>query len=345
MSNPHVIEHLPILILYPHNRCNCRCVMCDVWKLEGVEELDPWDLERHARDIESLGVCWVVFSGGEPLMHSDLFRLSGRLRERGIRTTILTTGLLLSKHASAVVRNLDDVIVSLDGPPPIHDCIRGIRGAFELLAAGVRALHALKQDLPIAARSTIQRLNFRHLFETVKTAKGLGLQSISFLAADLTSTAFNRPDGWTEARRAQVALTEEETRVLENEIERLIDKLDGDGGFVLETPEKLRRIARHFRAHLGLVEPAAPKCNAPWVSAVVESDGTVRPCFFHPAIGTLKEHTLREALNSPRALEFRRGLDISHNPVCRRCVCSLYMQPAPERRDLPHEQIRTVAQR
>ena len=43
----------------------------------------------------ALGVRWVVFSGGEPLMHSDLFRLSDRLRESGIRTTILTTGLLL----------------------------------------------------------------------------------------------------------------------------------------------------------------------------------------------------------------------------------------------------------
>ncbi len=333
MNDPHVIENLPILILYPHNRCNCRCVMCDVWKLESVQEFDQWDLERYARDIECLGVRWVVFSGGEPLMHSDLFRFSSRLRERGIRTTILTTGILLSKHASAVVRDLDDVIVSLDGPPQIHDCIRGIRGAFELLAAGVRALRVLKQDFPVAARSTIQRLNFRHLPETVNTAKELGLRSISFLAADVTSSAFNRPDGWTEARQAQVALSGEETRVFELEIERLIDWLDGDRSFVLETPEKLRRIARHFRAHLGLVEPAAPKCNAPWVSAVVESDGTVRPCFFHQAIGSLKEHTLLEALNSPRALEFRRGLDISRNPVCRRCVCSLYLQPAPESTD------------
>ena len=30
------LEHLPILILEPHNRCNCRCVMCDIWKLADV---------------------------------------------------------------------------------------------------------------------------------------------------------------------------------------------------------------------------------------------------------------------------------------------------------------------
>src|SRR5262245_20337709 len=113
---PDNIEKLPILILYPHSRCNCRCVMCDIWKLETVSEISISDLERHAGDIQSLGVRWVVFSGGEPLMHSDLFRLSDRLREAGIRTTILTTGLLLAKYASSIVSRLDDVIVSLDGP-------------------------------------------------------------------------------------------------------------------------------------------------------------------------------------------------------------------------------------
>jgi hypothetical protein len=36
----------------------------------------------------------------------------------------------------------------------------------------------------------------------------------------------------------------------------------------------------------------APRCNAPWVSAVVETDGAVRPCFFQQAIGNLADGTL-----------------------------------------------------
>lgn len=325
MNDAHLIERLPILILYPHSRCNCRCVMCDIWKTETVEEISVSDLERHTKDIVTLGVRWVVFSGGEPLMHSDIFRLSDGLRELGIRTTILSTGLLLSRSAPSVVRSLDDVIVSLDGPPQTHDLIRRVRGAFELLAAGTKAVHLLNPDFRIAARCTIQHGNFLRLRETVRTAGQLGLQSVSFLAADLTSMAFNRPNGWPEARQAQVALTEEETRRLEDEIEQLIAELPGYPGFVLETPEKLRRIVHHFRAHLGLAEPVAPKCNAPWVSAVVESDGTVRPCFFHRSIGSVKERSLREVLNGRQALEFRRGLNVASNLICRRCVCSLYL--------------------
>jgi MoaA/NifB/PqqE/SkfB family radical SAM enzyme len=319
------IERLPILILYPHSRCNCRCVMCDIWKIDAVQEIIVEDLERHAADMEALGVEWVVFSGGEPLMHSDLFRLCERLRSMGIRTTILSTGLLLEKHARRIVESLDDVIVSLDGPPEIHDRIRRVPRAFDLLARGVRALHGLRAEFPVAARTTVQKWNVGRLRETIRTARDLGLRSISFLAADLTSAAFNRPEGWPVERQAEVALTPEELAALEEEIEAIIRE-EADG-FILETPEKLRRIVRHFRAQLGLDEPVAPRCNAPWVSAVVESDGAVRPCFFHPPFGKLGEQSLREVLNSPRAVEFRRSLDVPANPICRRCVCSLYLAP------------------
>lgn len=80
----------------------------------------------------------------------------------------------------------------------------------------------------------------------------------------------------------------------------------------------------HFRSHLGLLPPVAPRCNAPWVSAILESDGTVRPCFFHRPIGKVgKDISLVEVLNGPEAIRFRVDLDISSNAVCRRCVCSL----------------------
>ncbi len=327
MNGTHIIGRMPVLILNPHNRCNCRCVMCDIWKLEGTQEISFSDLESHLRDIEALDVRWVVFSGGEPLMHSDLFRLSGALREQGIRCTILSTGLLLKKKALSVVHGVDDVIVSLDGPPREHDLIRGIPGAFDLLAAGVRTLHELSPGFRIAARCTVQRRNFPFLRETVRTARRLGLCSISFLAADVTSEAFNRTGGWDAARQAEVALTEQETIALDEEIERLIADLPECGGFVLETPEKLRRIVRHFRSHLGLAEPVAPRCNAPWVSAVIEADGTVRPCFFHKPVGNITDGRLREVLNGRQAIEFRSRLDVSNDPTCRRCVCSLYLKP------------------
>jgi MoaA/NifB/PqqE/SkfB family radical SAM enzyme len=270
-------------------------------------------------------VQWLVLSGGEPLMHPELSRLIDVLRKTGIRISILTSGMLLESNASVVAQNVDDLIVSLDGPQQIHDRIRGVPGAFEQLTRGVRAVRRLKPGFPVGARCTVQRGNYSQLREVVKTARRMDLQSVSFLAADLISQAFNRPRGWTASRKAQVALTAEETRELEDEIEKLIDELDTFEGFVLENPQKLRRIVLHFRAHLGLAEPVAPNCNAPWVSAAIDSDGTVRPCFFHGAIGNIRKQSLTDILNSDQAFEFRRTLDIAGDPVCRRCVCSLHL--------------------
>ncbi len=325
-ESSHIIESLPILILYPHSRCNCRCVMCDIWKVTTVEEISAAELEGHAADLKSLAVRWVVFSGGEPLMHGDLFRLAGLLRRRQIRTSVLTTGLLLERDAARIAESIDDVIVSLDGPPAIHDKIRRVPEAFARLEAGLRALHALRPDYPVSTRCTVQRDNHLSLRQTVETAKNLGLYSVSFLAADLTSTAFNRPDGWLLEKQAEVGLSRAQTDALEGEVEALIRDYghDIEAGFIRETPEKLRRLARHFRAHLGLVDPVSPPCNAPWVSAVIEADGTVRPCFFHRPIGNTRRQGLREVINSPEAVTFRAGLDIASNPVCRRCVCSLH---------------------
>ncbi len=319
------IHSLPVLVLYPHARCNCRCVMCDIWKTTNEGELSPAELARHLDDIEKLNVQWVVFSGGEPLMHSDLFHLADMLKVRNIRVTLLSTGLLLKRCAEQIVAHLDDVIVSLDGPPRIHDQIRRVPGAFVQLEKGVGTIHDLKPAFPIAARCTVQRANHAALAETAHAAKRLQLDSLSFLAADLTSEAFNREQQWDATRQERVALAADQIVTLENELETLWREW-GESGFILEGREKLGRIALHFRAHLGLCEPVAPRCNAPWVSAVVEANGLVRPCFFHRPIGSLQTQTLLQVLNSFAAQQFRRTLDVETNTICQRCVCSLHLQ-------------------
>jgi MoaA/NifB/PqqE/SkfB family radical SAM enzyme len=255
-------------------------------------------------------------------MHSDLFRLSTMLRERGIRTTILSTGLLLERNAAHIVAGTDEVIVSLDGPAEIHDEIRRVPGAFASLAKGVGAVNRLAPEFPISARCTVQARNAAHLRATVQAARDVGLRSVSFLAADLSSSAFNRPLEWSTERQSVVAPG---LAVLEREMEALIAHYPDDG-FILESPEKLRRIVAHFRAHYGLAPHEAPRCNAPWVSAVLESNGDVRPCFFHPVIGNTTGTTLGAVLNGPQAIAFRENLRVADNAICRRCVCSLYRE-------------------
>jgi MoaA/NifB/PqqE/SkfB family radical SAM enzyme len=316
---------MPILILNAHTRCNCRCVMCDIWKREDNDQIKVEDLERHRASLQNLGVRHVVLTGGEPLLHNDLTALCGFFRELKIHLTLLTTGLLLVKRAAEVATLFDDVIISIDGPQEVHDAVRRINGAFDLIQRGVAAVRQHNQSLPMTCRSTIQKANHRHLRATVGAAKTLGLDSISFLAADLTSEAFNRPLIWPGEKQSQIGLNAQEAAALEQEVEWLIEEHETDiqSKYIVEPAAKLRRIARRFREHLGHAEAESPICNAPWVSAVVEVDGSVRPCFFHASIGNMTSSTLEEVINGEAAKAFRQSLNIAANPICRRCVCSL----------------------
>lgn len=325
LENPDILRTLPVLVVHAHSSCNCRCLMCDIWKTRETRRFGVRDLERQLDSIRRLGVRHIAFSGGEPLMNPELPQLARTLRKEGIKLTLLSTGLLLSKCAAEVAENFDDVIVSLDGPPQVHDQIRRVKAAFELLQSGICALRSVRRGIRLTARSAVQKANHHCLLETARTAQVLQLDGISFLAVDLTSTAFNRPLVWPVTRQEEIGISLSELPILEDQVETLIRNAQWEfgKGFVAESPEKLRRIVDHFRAHLGLQPPESPLCNAPWVSAVIEADGTVRPCFFHPSIGNLQDTTLEALINAPKARSFRALLDISSNPVCRNCVCSL----------------------
>jgi MoaA/NifB/PqqE/SkfB family radical SAM enzyme len=327
----HRINTVPIVVISPHNQCDCHCVMCDIWKIRDAKEFSVADLERQIASFRELSVRWVVFTGGEPQKNSRLPILARMLRDEGIRVTLLTAGLLLDSQAEAIAVTVDDVIVSLDGPPALHNRIRRVPRAFERLSGGVQELRRLRPGIPLHARCTVQKLNHNSLRATAVAARDIGLNSISFLAADVSSSAFNRESLSSAERQEHVALNAIEVDALQQEIQRLIHEHAGDlaSGFISESPAKLERIVRHFRAYLGQLEPVAPHCNAPWISAVIEAGGDVRPCFFHRPLGNTRDGTLQEILNGPQARQFRKNLDIANDPICRRCVCSLYV-PNPE---------------
>src|SRR5690606_9902997 len=111
-------------------------------------------------------------------------------------------------YAEQVAKWCDEVIVSLDGSPRVHDRIRNVEGAFDKLEAGVRALRARRPKLKITGRCVVQRMNYFDLGKIIETARQLPLDRISFLAADVTSEAFNHKHPWEGG--PNVALTREE---------------------------------------------------------------------------------------------------------------------------------------
>lgn len=314
------IYELPILVMMPHSRCNCRCVMCDIWKANNEKkELKTEEISRHLPAFEKLKVREIVLSGGEALMHNNLWTLCKMLKSKNIKVTLLSTGLLLKKFSADIIGNVDEVIVSLDGSRDVHNRIRNIPEAFEKLAEGVRAIKELKPGFRITARCVLQKLNYFDLGNIITSAREIGLDQISFLPADISTAAFNHL-GSVEVDG--IALNETEIIEFQSIIESTL-KNEYSSSFVAESPDKMRRIPLHYLSLLGKSPFESPPCNAPWVSAVLESDGRLMPCFFHKEYGQVQGNDFESILNSKEAVKFRRQLHVKDNEVCKKCVCSL----------------------
>ena len=300
--------------------------MCDIWKANhDKKEISAEELQKHARHFKELGVREIVFSGGEALMHSNLWKLCQVLRDNSIDITLLSTGLMLERNAKEIITNFKEVIVSVDGSKDVHDRIRNIPQGFDKLVAGIRELKRLKPSFRVTARCVLQRYNFNDFYNTVESAKEIGLDQISFLAADISTPAFNHVGEWTKDRVSEVALNADEAQQFETIIEDSFLKIREyyESRFIVESPSKMRKITQYYKAVNGLVEYPGTVCNAPWVSAVIESDGSVMPCFFHKPYGNISNSSFKEIINSDQAIAFRKKLKVRTDPTCRKCVCSL----------------------
>jgi len=335
------VERLSVLMLEVHDRCACRCLMCDLWRSDPTNhspELDLTLLESWLPGWAKLGVKRIGLTGGEPLLHPDVEGLLAMLGRAGSRLTLMTAGTGLAHHTEAVAHWCDSVVVSLDGPRDIHDAVRRSPGAFAELQTGVAELRdRCGISIRITARCTVQRANLGHLADTVETARTMGLDGISFLPIDTAAGSFGGTPGSDHGRRRRAlcpGVDDLDNLAVELETVARDTSTNRTSSFVAEDHRTLvTRVLEHFRAENGLAPHRARPCNAPWVSAVIGTDGSVRPCFFHAAYGRCdRDEELGAVLNANHAREQRNRLDVVDNPICRRCVCPLALRQGEDPR-------------
>lgn len=134
---------------------------------------------------EALGLCdqfppllvqEVNFTGGEPLLYPHWPQIAERLRRLGIATKLITNGLLLSKEVVKRVKDvgITAVGISIDGPPEIHDRIRGQDGLYRQIMASIEQMRNV--SIPVTVITTANDMNTHALpllFETL-CAAGVG---------------------------------------------------------------------------------------------------------------------------------------------------------------------------
>jgi Fe-coproporphyrin III synthase len=109
------------------HRCNLKCNHCPYWKRSGPEQDFDGVVATMAR-LRHMGVKILILEGGEPLLWRDgkknIRHVIDSAREYFPCVCMTTNGTMGWEGL-----DLDRVWVSLDGPPRIHDEIRG-RGMF-----------------------------------------------------------------------------------------------------------------------------------------------------------------------------------------------------------------------
>ncbi len=336
------VRALPLLVVYLTDGCNSRCVTCDIWKLPR-RNMSIDLAERLAAEFPRLGVRNVLLSGGEATQHPEWPRIAKLFRTAGAKINLLTNGLLLKKQAAAVIESVDQLTISLDGgTPATYEAIRGVDG-FALILEGMRL--CAEGGIPITTRTTLQHANFREMPEIIDAAKAAGATQSSFLAVDVSSTQAFGPRFDQDAHddhdpNTYIPLTVHAppspalTAADLPEFAAILDRLERDHAAdfasrqIAESPAKLRRLHHYFAAVNGLVAFEPPRCNAPHLSSVVEVDGSLRPCYFLPRVGSIgADGSLSAVLNTEAAVSMRTAYRTGGRPECERCVCSLYQGP------------------
>lgn len=139
------------VILMLTGRCPHRCRVCGVWKTPPPPDPTLDELERFFRANR---FSWVNLTGGEIVLREDLPAVMGLLGSGPVRPAVVTfptTGHRPEAAVKAVHAALAAgiprlyVTVSFDGPPAVHDALRGREGAFQRAAETFRRLRDVER--------------------------------------------------------------------------------------------------------------------------------------------------------------------------------------------------------
>lgn len=371
-------ENLPMptfVQLRVTNLCNLRCKMCGQWGDTGIYRADGFpasatDGERERNRIRDLiglkrqlslsdyvrlldqMASWqpiVSLFGGEPFLYPDILPLIREVKARGLTCTVITNGGKLEQYARELVEiGIDSIAVSIDGPPEVHNRIRGQEDSFQRAAAGVRAVaewrRKLHRALPMQiAILPVTELNMEAIAPAIETLSALPLDTINVglrwfvpknVGAEyeevMRETFGVSGDSWKgfDFDWASVAASKE------RQMTDLVKLLKGlkrrrylDSArrrpwisFVPDVPaEKVPEYFSDFSKTFG-----HSLCPVAWYFAQVEPDGEVCFCGDFPDyfIGNVRKEPFRQIWTGEKAWKFREKLAKEPLPICNRCCGS-----------------------
>lgn len=311
----HFLESRPRgLIVSLTNKCNIRCIMCEVWN-------DPWDISlKTVHDIKKIlpYLQYVTWSGGEPFLSKyfkELFSHSKNIK--GLEQTIVTNGLLIDDiWAKELADSNTKLIISIDGiTKSIYEKIR-IGSSFEKLQYTLQLLNKYagpESTLEIIMQMVVMEENYTELENIIDFLKKYNIKRLCIIplndSVNNDNTFYQRPDISTYLtdiiNRITSAANNNNIRIV-NAIPIISEKLENN------TPAKKSAVSPE-NADLSI------PCLWPWQQMTISSQEKISiHCFcVHFSIGNLAGSNLFKIWNNKNFQNLRKKIiKNKHKEIC-----------------------------
>lgn len=298
--------------------CNFRCRQCDLWKIKADQKnyLEIKEVESILISLRKwLGPFRLTFTGAEPLLRKDIFKILRFAHSNNIYTIITTNGWLVDKNIAKklITSKVNVVCLSLDGfKAETHDFLRRKEGSHEQVIRALANLGEVKNDNfspTIYINTVIMNQNIEELGKMIKIVQETSANFIRFQALEskwlfgkekFDFNWFKNDSLWPKGKER-----------IESAFEELIS-LKEEGAPIKNTLQELVDLKNYYLNPSSVVK-RYKRCFTGVKNFAIDEYGKVHLCFGMRSIGNLRKQNPKEIWYGRKAYELRKK--IAH---CRR---------------------------
>jgi len=334
----------PLTIYWSINSvCNLRCKMCDVgmFNEEGMfyknlridRKLHEIDLDVFKRVVDEVrdDKPFMAINSTEPLMYKPLADAIEYCTRNGLKTGVTTGAYTLPKQAQKLAEaGLSRLSVSMDGPPDVHNHIRGRADSFEHSYEGIiafaEACRRLGRKPEIYLNCTITNMNHDRLVDFYESIKDLPVDTINFTYMWFIDpeTAAEQNELYGDRYAVSESCYSEWIDPNAVDVDKLYDQMQQLRGKenVHFSPFFSREELKVYFHDRGRFVNEAGRCLASWFFLQVLADGGVivyTRCHSVP-VGNINEQSVADIWNGEKMKNWRGFIkQVGKMPMCKRC--------------------------
>jgi MoaA/NifB/PqqE/SkfB family radical SAM enzyme len=297
----------PVLIAFLlTERCNARCIHCDIWKNHGKEEPPSVEvLKATLNELRDwLGPVQVTFTGGEALLRPYTIDLVEHGVSTGLLIEVLTHGYWedQSKIEKLALSRPWRVTISFDGFDEVHNKIRGRDDFFAKTTKTIDTLRRTRREnnlqFSILLKTVIMQHNLGHICRIADFAGDHQLE-VLYQPIEQNYKTKEDPEWFEHSDNWPV-----DSVVAANTVKQLID-LKRQGRPIMNSYEQLQNMVDYFHSPAQLrvlvqnhiAHEKLQICSA-LTNLQIQTNGDVVLCHSMPAVGNIKKMSIRQIWKS-----------------------------------------------